>query len=125
MSYGTLIRNGVALAHRLLVAGGVEVAVVHRAASTPDVRGNVVLGDPVNRTALWRKRVRAFRQSDGTIVNTRGVLTFLGSVEIGMSDQLVVQGVGSGPVLEVDGLADAEQGGRFVTKVWLGDESIG
>lgn len=122
--FADIVRDVVAVVHDLTVSGGVEVTVTHLAYVSQDILGAPIYAAPVTRTCVMRDIKHNFYTDADREVQPQHELIFTGNVPIDPRDAITMPDGNDWPILEVSGLADAEQGGRYFTIVKLGQDYI-
>lgn len=124
-----LVRDMVSVGNDL--SADLQVSVTHRQVTAVDTYGKATASTDTVRTALVDDAQRQVRTTprginvDGTEVQQKFDLTFLGKVDVDPENDTFVLADGrTGPILDVKGFADPA-GGRYFTIVTIGAGSSG
>jgi hypothetical protein len=133
VSLAGVVKSGVRTVQR--VTGSLQEQVTHRAWIGQDGFGAESWGEPVGRLALVEQRVHMRRLSDGRLVEVRAKLTLLEEVEpngapdriepVDLRDRFTLADGTTGPVLDVQGLRNPEDGQPYLLEVYLGSSGVG
>lgn len=128
MSLAGVVKAGVKTVQS--VTASLQEEVVHTAWVGQDGFGAPYWGEPVSRAALVEQKVHMRRLSDGRLVEVRAKLTLLQPVEpngaaervepVDLRDRFALADGTSGPVVDVQGLRNPEDGQPFLLEVYLG-----
>lgn len=122
--FADIVRSAVAIANDITVDGGMQVSVTHSAFLSQDTLGEPVYAAPVTRTCVLREIKHQFYTDGDHEVQGQHELIFTGNVPIDPRDALILPDGNRWPIMEISGVADAEQGGRYLTIVKLGQDYI-
>lgn len=106
------------------LAGPLLASVQHTAWAGQDAYGDTLPGTTVSRDALVQDYQHTFRRTDGTEVQSQARLTFLEHVAMTLNDTLILPDGRTGQLLDIKGVVDASQGGRYVTVVVMGRDPM-
>lgn len=122
--FADIVRSAVGIANDLTIDGGMQVSVSHRAFVSQDLLGEVTYAAPVTRTCLMTEIKHQFYTEDDRDVQGQHALFFPANVPIDHRDEITLPDGTVWPSLDISGFADAELGGRYFTKVKLGQDYI-
>lgn len=122
--FADIVREAVGTVNDITVDGGLQVTVQHSAYVSQDMLGEPVYATAVPRTCLMRDIKHQFYTEEDSEVQAQHELFFASNVPLDARDALTLPDGTVWPRLEVSGPADAELGGRYFTKVKLGQDYI-
>jgi hypothetical protein len=117
MGLDALVRSGVAMAKSLTAS--LQPTVSHAAYVSRNEYGVPTYATAVDRPALVEVKSRWLRRTDGSELVARATVTILENVTVTPLDKIMLPDGSTGPILDVQGLADPA-GGLFYVQVFLG-----
>jgi hypothetical protein len=117
MGLDALIRSGVAMAKRL--TSDLQATVSHAAYLSRNEYGVPTYEAAVDRPALVEMKSRWLRRTEGSEIVARATVTILENVTVTVLDKITLPDGSTGPILDVQGLADPVSG-LFYAQVFLG-----
>ncbi len=131
MGLDDILRNGIALAHR--ITGDLQVQVQHSAWIGTDVYGKNTYAAAVDRRAIVDYKQRLTRQLNGQEIVQVATITFLEPIEdngaegrrepVDTRDRMVLPNGQTGPIVEVSGPMDPNTSNPYMLTVGLGAQS--
>lgn len=128
MSLATVISKGIAVADNIF--SSFQGNVTHKTWTGQDGYGSPTFTS-VSRIALIEQNLSEHRLKDGvTVVTTKAKLTFLAEIPangatgrtepIDPKDEFILPDGMTGPIVDVQGFRNPEEGRPFLLEVWLG-----